>query len=127
MSHTFLLWNRGFRYELFCVSRSHSTPTVTIWANTGMKKARARLEQKQKMGPDGTRIKDDVPAVLLASNTVDAKFPVSMFDDFCNRFEPPNEQNKWDRPLFVIDDPDDDGTNDYFVIDSDCSFIIVLL
>lgn len=74
---------KGYRYELHCIARTLRTPHCTVWiqCNDTLAKSRA-LRRKAEHG--------------------DA-YPDSVYEDLKRRFEAPNEKNRWDTPLFLVD------------------------
>lgn len=77
---------KGFRYELFCVSKHVKTPHCVMQCDTASDTAREWNRNRE--------------------NT-DERYSDPIFDALVMRFEPPDSRNRWDSPLFVIhpDDP----------------------
>ena len=76
---------KGFRYELFCVSKHLKSTQCVILCDTPVETAKewnAKREQSEKYSKE-------------------------IFDALVMRFEPPDSQNRWDQPLFTLypDDP----------------------
>ena len=71
---------KGFRYQLYCQARASSTPHLVIHCQ-------AREETCRQWN-------------LLKS--ADRIYPRDQLDDLILRFEMPDNQNKWDSPLFGI-------------------------
>lgn len=69
---------KGYRYQLFCVSRAANTPHCAVYVLTSTTEAKARN---------------------LARS---AGYPDAVFDELADRFEEPNNQTKWDNPLFCV-------------------------
>ena len=76
---------KGFRYELFCVSKHIKTTQCVILCDTPAETAKG---WNSKRG-EGEKYSEEV------------------FDALVMRFEPPDSQNRWDQPLFTLypDDP----------------------
>jgi protein KTI12 len=76
---------KGYRYELYCVSKHLRTPHCVLWCHTP-----AGMAKEWNAGTHPTHCYSD-----------------SVFDALLMRFEPPDSRNRWDYPLFVIypDDP----------------------
>lgn len=70
---------KGFRYQLYCQARAASTPHLVIHCQA--REDTCRLWNGKKGG---------------------RKYPGDQLEDLILRFEMPNNQNKWDSPLFGI-------------------------
>jgi protein KTI12 len=66
---------KGFRYELFCISKAASQKHCVVWV----------LNE----GPE--RI------------TTGGRYGKDLYDALKMRYEPPDDRNRWDRPLYRID------------------------
>eukprot|EP01102_Stenamoeba_stenopodia_P018658 TRINITY_DN6884_c0_g1_i1.p1 TRINITY_DN6884_c0_g1~~TRINITY_DN6884_c0_g1_i1.p1 ORF type:complete len:275 (+),score=75.39 TRINITY_DN6884_c0_g1_i1:38-862(+) len=69
---------KGYRYELYCISRSLSTPQCIVHCDTTKEVAKE-----------------------WNSNRAD-KYEDSLQEELSNRFETPNPKNRWDKPLFSL-------------------------
>ena len=76
---------KGYRYELFCVSKHVKTTYCVILCDTPSETAKDWNLKRSE-----TEI-----------------YSEEVFDALVMRFEPPNSQNRWDQPLFTLypDDP----------------------
>lgn len=76
---------KGFRYELYCISKHLQTPYCVILCETPVDTAREWNLARQ-------------PSECYSSRVLDA---------LVMRFETPDSRNRWDQPLFVLypDDP----------------------
>lgn len=76
---------KGYRYELYCVSKHLHTPHCVVWCDTPVDVAR-----EWNAGTDAAQ-----------------RYSDQVFDALVMRFEPPDSRNRWDYPRFVIypDDP----------------------
>ena len=74
---------KGFRYELHCIARTLRTPHCTVWVQCSESASRARAERRLAETGDG--------------------YPPQVFNELRLRFEAPNDKNRWDTPLFVVD------------------------
>ena len=72
---------KGFRYQLYCQARAISTPNLVIHCQAREDTCR----QWNTLKRDASRI-----------------YPDDQLEDLILRFEVPNNQNKWDSPLFGI-------------------------
>jgi len=73
---------KGFRYELYCISRSVGTPSCLVYSNVERNKT---FEWNQ--------LKDQ-----------DKRWDEKILEELINRFEVPMENRKWEKPLFTIDE-----------------------
>ncbi|KAL6070180.1 kti12, chromatin associated [Balamuthia mandrillaris] len=69
---------KGYRYELYCIARSQRTPHCIVYCNVPRETARQWNQNRED-----------------ALNE-------ALFEDLANRFEEPNDRNRWDNPLFVL-------------------------
>lgn len=74
---------KGFRYELYCVTRAMATQHVVVYARAAADTCRERNAQRLKNGKDA--------------------YPEEILDGLLRRFEEPQERNRWDRPVFVVE------------------------
>lgn len=70
---------KGYRYELFCVTKSAQTPHCVIWCDAG-KDASLRLNEGK----------------------TEEKYSNKLMDELMMRYEEPNGQSRWDAPLFIV-------------------------
>lgn len=75
----YLNYIKGYRYELFCLSRSAATPHCVLWCDVSLDQARAWNPQT---------------------------YPDDLLESLYSRFERPFEKQKWDRPLFTVHSED---------------------
>ncbi|CAF1438240.1 unnamed protein product [Rotaria magnacalcarata] len=73
---------KGYRYELYCITKLYQTVQCTIYCNTLVHLAREW-------------------------NATTHKYDAPVFDALVQRYEPPEGRNRWDAPLFEVtpDDP----------------------
>ena len=69
---------KGYRYELYCVSKHLSTTHCVLWCNVSADKA-------QEWNSKGT-----------------PGYSPDLLDALVMRFEQPDSRNRWDSPLFVV-------------------------
>lgn len=76
---------KGYRYELYCLSKHLLTPHCVVFCDTP-------LETAKEWNCGGESLQSYSPELL---------------DELGMRFEPPDSRNRWDYPLFVLypDDP----------------------
>lgn len=70
---------KGFRYELFCVTKSAQTPHCVIYC--AINKDKAKEWNACRVGP---------------------KYTDEVIDQLIMRFEEPDSRNRWDSPLFTV-------------------------
>lgn len=75
---------KGFRYELYCVTKQAQTPHCVIHCD----------------------ISPTVASEWNDARPEDEKYTKEIFDALVMRFEPPDSRSRWDSPLFVVQ-PDD--------------------
>lgn len=71
---------KGFRYELFCLSKHVKTPHCVLQCETPAETARE----------------------WNATREDSEKYSDQIFDALVMQFEPPDSRNRWDSPLFII-------------------------
>ncbi|XP_064596493.1 protein KTI12 homolog [Liolophura sinensis] len=71
---------KGFRYELFCMSKSANTTQCVIHCDTNKDESKKWNEQRSE----------------------EDRYRETLFDELTMRFEPPNPQQRWDSPLFLV-------------------------
>ncbi|OHT17358.1 hypothetical protein TRFO_41103 [Tritrichomonas foetus] len=79
---------KGFRYELFCFAREQNLRFCCAFC--------------------------DVDPSIAKERSL-ARYPEKNIDDLIGRMETPNERNKWDKPLFVVTDANDQAILDEIV------------
>jgi protein KTI12 len=81
---------KGYRYELYCISKAAGERHGTVWitgSSDELAKQRNR-RRKELINPDDNdgHYQDD-----------------EVMDDLVLRFEPPDERNRWENPLYTVD------------------------
>jgi len=71
---------KGYRYELYCVSKSAQTPQCIIYCATTAELASRWNEGRQEK----------------------ERYTQEVFDGLVMRFEAPEDRNRWDSPLFIV-------------------------
>ncbi len=75
---------KGFRYELHCISKSAGQKHGVVWTLCREQVAKAWNEQRSK-------------------SKQDYFYTQEMMDELIARYEPPDQRNRWDRPLWRVD------------------------
>ncbi|XP_046378253.2 protein KTI12 homolog [Haliotis rufescens] len=76
---------KGFRYELFCVTKACHTPHCVIFCDISSERASEFNLQRDEQD----------------------RYTQDIFDGLVMRFESPNSSTRWDSPLFVVQVEDD--------------------
>lgn len=71
---------KGYRYELFCVTKSAQTPHAVLWCDVGKDKA---LEMNM-------------------AKSESEQYSATLMNELMMRYEEPNGQARWDSPLFMV-------------------------
>jgi len=79
---------KGFRYELFCISKEAQTSHCVVWCLNDVTTIQEWNMQRRTTCNDNDAV-ETYSDELLAS--------------LIQRYEPPDERNRWDRPLYTID------------------------
>ncbi len=91
---------KGFRYQLHCLARTANTPHVTLWCvvpeATCFERNEARLA-----GGGGERPPQEDESSSGRALAKDA-YPRGLFGELASRYEEPNNQARWDAPLFTV-------------------------
>jgi len=74
---------KGFRYELFCISKEKETSHCVVWCLNDWNTIEQWNEERR----------------ASSSET----YSKELLDSLICRYEPPDERNRWDRPLYKID------------------------
>lgn len=77
---------KGFRYELHCISKAAGQKHGVIWTLNREDIAKAWNEDRSKH-----------------SDKLDYFYTAEMIDELMSRYEPPDQRNRWDRPLYRVD------------------------
>ena len=70
---------KGFRYELHCISKASGERHGILWVLN-------RLDVIEKWNQDRT-----------------TGYPPELLKELIQRYEPPDERNRWDKPLYTVD------------------------
>ena len=79
---------KGFRYELYCASKSVKTTQVTVQCDVSAEDATAWNRDRPEAGDDG------------AENT--GRYEGNILRELVQRYEAPVSTNRWDAPLFLV-------------------------
>ena len=81
---------KGFRYELHCLARTVKSTHCTVWVTCNENDSNTWSTSRDDNGQDN--------------------YPNHILVDLRRRFEPPNERNRWDRPLIRVNTSDTETT-----------------
>lgn len=86
---------KGYRYELYCATKSARTSQCTVFCgipkDDAWKFNCSRTKTEQILNQPGDEL-----------NNSDVMYTQEIFDALCLRFEEPHGNNRWDSPLFTI-------------------------
>lgn len=71
---------KGYRYELYCLSKHVKTPQCVIFCATSQEDARTWNSEREES----------------------ERYTEEVFDALVMRYEPPDSRSRWDSPLFVV-------------------------
>jgi len=84
----------GYRYELFCATKAVRTTQCTVFCTIDKNTAWSyNLKRSQKTAVAETDVNQDDSEV---------PYNIETFDSLWKRFEEPNSNCRWDKPLFVV-------------------------
>mmetsp|Transcript_30388 Transcript_30388/g.35377 ORF Transcript_30388/g.35377 Transcript_30388/m.35377 type:complete len:463 (-) Transcript_30388:243-1631(-) len=92
---------KGFRYELHCISKASGGKHGVIWLICNEEVAKKWNEQRSEIsntGESGTSNDND-----NQSKNEDCYYSEEMMEELMLRYEPPDQRNRWDRPLYRVD------------------------
>ena len=82
---------KGFRYELYCITKASSDKHGVVWVQCEESTAkRWNQERIQRLGE-------------LSSSSSCSFYTEEIMDGLNYRYEPPDERNRWDKPLYHVD------------------------
>ncbi|OQV26127.1 Protein KTI12-like protein [Hypsibius exemplaris] len=71
---------KGYRYEVYCITKSAKTTQCTVWCNSPISEAKTWNEARDAA----------------------VRYSEATFDALVMRFEPPDSANRWENPLFTL-------------------------
>ena len=93
---------KGFRYELHCISKAAQQQHGVVWVLNSLQQAKAWNQARQTKAVD-----DNKP---LAHQDC---YSDELWEALVQRYEPPDERNRWDKPLYPINvQPDQEGAQE---------------
>ncbi|XP_033240852.1 protein KTI12 homolog isoform X2 [Drosophila pseudoobscura] len=87
---------KGYRYELYCITKSARTTQCTLFCCISQEQAWSFNEQRQE--PD--ELPGDGQTTQLLNNS-NVPYTREIFDALCMRYEEPHSNSRWDCPLTV--------------------------
>ena len=106
---------KGFRYELHCISKAAGQQHGVIWVLNSLQVAKEWNQQRRRQQQQ------------QQNDNMDLCYSDELMDELMQRYEPPDERNRWDKPLYKMDmrppdskllatnksgDDDDDGAGE---------------
>ncbi|CAB9523221.1 Protein KTI12 [Seminavis robusta] len=85
---------KGFRYELHCISKSAGRQHGVIWVLNSMDLAKEWNQKRNQQQQQSEAANSDKPHYYYSDATI---------DELILRYEPPDERNRWDKPLYKVD------------------------
>jgi protein KTI12 len=82
---------KGYRYELYCISKAANCSHCVVWCLNSVETVQEWNSARRKGSPDNSL---DRPMETYSDELLQA---------LILRYEPPDERNRWDRPLYCID------------------------
>ncbi|XP_053664339.1 protein KTI12 homolog [Anopheles marshallii] len=76
---------KGYRYEVFCMSKNARTTQCTVHCAMTVEQREARRNE-----------------IVQNSATGGSDLDADTFDALCQRYEEPQDSSRWDRPLFTV-------------------------
>jgi len=101
---------KGFRYELYCLSRNQGTTHCVILTDVSKEIAKEFNAKPLNISNASTSNSSSCSTSNSSSTLkiLHSKYPrrnrfdEKLFDEICYRFERPQERNRWDKPLFKV-------------------------
>jgi tRNA uridine 5-carbamoylmethylation protein Kti12 len=82
---------KGYRYELYCISKAAGERHGVVWAMNSADQVRKwNLQQQNQQREEG-------------QGGCGSSYSDAMLEDLIRRYEPPDARNRWDSPLYTID------------------------
>lgn len=98
---------KGFRYEIHCIAKASGERHGIVWVlndpNVCMEWNRKRREAEQ-IASSATCASSEAKSGAVAEKAVEDWYrDDDMVEELMRRYEPPDERNRWDKPLFRAD------------------------
>jgi len=95
---------KGYRYELYCISKAAGEQHGVIWVMG------SKADGERRVGSSDSDIlakQRNQDRAKLNNNTkqdeIDDYFEEHIMDELVARFEPPDDRNRWENPLYKVD------------------------
>jgi protein KTI12 len=89
---------KGYRYELFCISKQARERHGVVWvlndANVAREWNRKRIQQEKEKQQESAD---------TDTNTSSTYYTDELLQELIQRYEPPDDRNRWDKPLYRVD------------------------
>lgn len=82
---------KGFRYELYCISKAAGTAHCVVWCINDVTTVTEWNQKRREQQQNSTSVSS------LCT------YPDEQMQALIQRYEPPDERNRWDRPLYQVD------------------------
>ncbi|XP_030378786.1 protein KTI12 homolog [Scaptodrosophila lebanonensis] len=90
---------KGYRYELFCLTKAARTTQCTLFCCLPMEQAWTFNTKRQDPDVVSESATEDT---LNLPNNSNVPYTREVFDALCMRYEEPSSNNRWDSPLVVL-------------------------
>ena len=96
---------KGYRYELYCISKAAGTRHGTVWitAGDGGEDRAKRRNRERKESQTQRRSGDRAAGQGNGSDAEGYYEDDETMDGLVLRFEPPDDKNRWENPLYKVD------------------------
>lgn len=88
---------KGYRYELHCIAKAANQKHAVIWLLCSQNVAKSWNTTRRRGGDKNHMASDG------QTNDGNESYPDHLMDELMQRFEPPDQRNRWDQPLYRVD------------------------
>lgn len=92
----------GYRYELYCASKSARTTQCTIFCGISTENAWTLNQKRQSIDEIKNNSSNVTDEDTSPPNNSSVPYTREMFDALILRYEEPISNNRWDSPLFTV-------------------------
>ncbi|KAL7543657.1 hypothetical protein ACHAXR_012951, partial [Thalassiosira sp. AJA248-18] len=102
---------KGYRYELYCISKAAGESHGTVWimgdgsgGSSSDELAKKRNRQRKELQMNNKHPNQDTTTGMEKNEIDDGYFQDDeMMDSLVLRYEPPDAKNRWESPLYKVD------------------------
>jgi protein KTI12 len=90
---------KGYRYELYCISKAAGKRHGVVWVQG------SKADEERRSGTSGSDLlaKARNQERLHANKESGDYYQEQIMDELVARYEPPDERNRWENPLYKVD------------------------